>query len=173
MPDVGKFRVGSQLGEERAGFSGRAMVQVFAQAGTVEWTAISECLASPEVEAEMYFFTGVLVDEALEPNVERLHREVDNLRVVVRGLNGAYLGGLPAGFTCTDLVELLRWVRARSVMRPRPSPIYLSLLESSASITDLIQRGEGERAVKYAEFLKELEGASSPAVQAAEAALGR
>ena len=30
MPDVGKFRAGSALGEERAGFSGRPQVLVFA-----------------------------------------------------------------------------------------------------------------------------------------------
>jgi hypothetical protein len=173
MPDVGRFKAGSELGMERAGFSGRAMVQVFAQAGTPEWTGISECLASAEVEAEMHFFTGVLVDEAVEPNVESVLRERDGLRVVVRGLNGAVLGGLPVGFTCAELASLLRSVRQRTIAQPEPSPIYANLLESAAPITDLIQRGEAGRAAKFVDFLKEIEGATSQAVRSAEAVLGR
>ena len=107
LPDSGKFRAGSALGEERAGFSGRTVVQVFATAGTVEWSSIDACLKSAAIEAQMGFFTGVLVDEAAEPTVEATLRERDGLRVVVRDLSGAYLGGLAAGFSCEDLAAPL------------------------------------------------------------------
>src|SRR5687767_9457694 len=88
LPDLGAFRVGSALGEERAGFSGRTKVQVFATAESAEWTVISSCLQSAEITNEMYFFTAVLIDEAAEPEVEQVFRERDSLRVVVRSLNG-------------------------------------------------------------------------------------
>jgi hypothetical protein len=173
LPDVGSFKAGSELGMERAGFSGRAMVQVFTQAGSPEWTAISQCLGSAEIEEEMHFFTGVLVDEKGEPGVESVFRERDGLNVVVRGLNGAFLGGLRTGFTCEELLILLRSVRRRTIAHRDLSPIYANLLESAAPITDMVQKGEGDRAARYVDLLKEFEGASSPAVRSAEAALGR
>src|SRR6267143_1594648 len=39
LPDAGKFKVGSALGEERAGFSGRAKVQVFTSSADPNWSA--------------------------------------------------------------------------------------------------------------------------------------
>jgi len=173
MPDVGKFRVGSDLGEERAGFSGRAKVQVFATASASDWTALSACLQSAAVEAEMPFFTGILVDEKAEPEVEATLREQDGQRVVVRGLQGQVLGSLPAGFACDDLVSLLKQAHAVSTRAPEPSPIYASLLESTAALDDLIQKQEGAKAAKFIDLLEEFEGSASPAVQAAKAKLGK
>ncbi len=173
LPDAGKFRAGSALGEERAGFSGRMMVQVFTTAESKDWPTISACLQAAAVEAELGFFTGILVDEVAEPTVEATLRERDGLRVVVRALNGAFLGGLPAGFTCQDFMDLLKRIRAASISAPEPSPIYSNLLESAAAIDDLIAKGERTRAEGFVAFLEELEGSTSPAVQAAKASLAR
>jgi hypothetical protein len=170
--DVGKFRVGSDLGEERAGFSGRTKLQIFASASSADWASISSCLESEAVAAQMDFFTGILIDETAEPLVEATAGVRDGMRVVVRGLNGAYLGGLPAGFTCQELVALLQQVRATAFSGPEPSPIYANLLESTAAIEDLISKGERAKAAKFVTLLKEFEGATSPAVKAAEAKIG-
>src|SRR6266545_2807486 len=62
ITDVGKFKVGSVLGMERSGFTGRPMLQVFTDSSSPDWPLIQNCLQSPEVEAEMGFYTGVLVD---------------------------------------------------------------------------------------------------------------
>lgn len=173
LPDLGAFRVGSELGEERASFSGRPKVQVFATAEPAEWTALSSCLESPQVEAEMGVFTGILIDEAAEPTVEDTFRERDGLRVVVRALNGGFLGGLPQGFTCDDLVGLLRSLRQDDPSEPERSPIYANLLESPAVIDYLSEKGERARAERFVALLEEFEGATSPAVQAAKARLGQ
>jgi hypothetical protein len=172
MPDVGKFRVGSQLGEERAGFSGRPMVMVFASASSAEWLTISSCLESADIKAFMDHFTGILVEEAVEPEVEAVARTRDKLRVVVRGLNGAFLGGLPEGFACADLVALLEAIK-KTVPFVEKSPIYARLLESTEPLAALKQEGNGDEAQKYVDLLKEFEGAASAAVEAAEAELAR
>lgn len=173
LPDVGRFRAGSAAGEERAGFSGRAKVQVFASASASDWNTISACLQSREVEAEMPFFTGVLIDEKAEPTVEQVFRERDGLRVVVRALNGGFLGGLPAGFKCQDLADLLKSIHAQATSAPEKSPIYANLLESTAALDDLLQKQEGAKAARFVDLLDELEGSTSPAVQAAKAKLGK
>ena len=171
LPDAGKFRVGSALGEDRAGFSGRAKVQVFTSFGAPEWASLSQCLQSPQVEAEMGFFTGVLVDGAAELEVETVLRERDGLGVVVRALNGAVLGGLKAGFTCAELVELLHSIRANATGEAEKSPIYADLLESTAPIDALLLNGERAKAEKFVGFLKEFEDPQSAAVKNAEARL--
>lgn len=172
MPDVGKFRVGSQLGEERAGFSGRPMVFVFTSAASPEWATISSCLQGADVEAFMDQFTGVLVDEALELDTEAVPRTRDKLRVVVRGLNGAFLGGLSEGFRCADLVALLDAIK-KTVPFVEKSPIYARLLESAEPVAVLKVEGKGAEAQRYVELLREFEGAGSPAVQAADAELNK
>ncbi len=168
LSDVGKFKVGSAVGEERAGFSGRSKVQIFTSSGDPNLPAISACLQSAEVEAEMEFFVGVLVDGAQEPQVEAMHREHNGLQVIVRGLNGAFLGGLPSGSTCQDLVKLLQGIRASSTREIIKSPIYNSLLLSAEAVDSLNQSGQAERAARFVNLLKEFEGAESPAVTAAE-----
>jgi hypothetical protein len=173
LPDVGKFRVGSTLGEERCGFSGRAKVLVFTSPDSPDWTALSQCLQSTDVVAQMDFFTGVLVDEKAEPDVEAALRARDGLGVVVRALNGGFLGGLASGFGCKDLVGLLNSIRESQTSPPEKSPLYANLLERTAPIDDMLQNGERAKAEKFAGFLEELEGASSPAVQAVKAKLGK
>ena len=173
LPDVGKFRVGSALGEERAGFSGRAKVLVFTTPDSPDWTALSQCLQSGDVLAQMDFFTGVLVDERAEPDVEAVLRSRDGLGVVVRALNGGFLGGLASGFSCKDFAALLSSIRLAVTSPPEKSPLYANLLERTAPIDDMLQNGERAKAEKFAGFLEELEGASSPAVQAVKAKLGR
>jgi hypothetical protein len=169
---VGRFLVGSTLGEERAGFSGRAMVQVFTRPDAPDWPSIAACLQSAEVEQEMFFFVGVLVDERQEPEVEANLR-ARGLKVIIRGLNGGYLGGLFQGFSSRDLSGLLMSVRLSAVIQPKRSPIYARLLETPEPIDELIFRGELDRAVKFVDFLRVFEGADHPAVLAAEARLTR
>jgi hypothetical protein len=173
LPDAGPFRVGSELGEERAGFSGRPKVLVFASAEAPDWPAIAACLQSAAAAEAMGAFTGVLVDERAEPEVESVLRERDGLRVVVRSLSGGFLGGLKGGFACEELAALLRRIRAAAASDPEKSPIYASLLESPAAIDSLIDGGEAAQAEKWVGFLEELEGAASPAVQAARSRLAR
>lgn len=166
-----QFLQGFERGVERAGFSGRSMVIVFSGARPADMT-LKECLESEAVTRSMDRFTGILVDEAAEPQVESILRKRDGLKVVVRGLNGALLGGIQDGFKCQDLSSLLLAVRSNMPGEPEKSPIYANLLESPGAITHLVSEGKRDEAVKYVEFLRELEGAESPAVRAAEAALG-
>jgi hypothetical protein len=117
------------------------------------------------------YFVGVLVDEALEPDFEIALRTENSLGVIVRGLNGAFLGWLPVGFRCQDLVLLLGAVRQATTSTPEKSPIYLWLLESPAPVDDLVRKGQADLAARYVDLLAEFEGEGSPAVQAAEARL--
>jgi hypothetical protein len=173
LADVGRLRVGSALGEERAGFSGRPKVLVFTSATDPQWSAIQACLLSLSAEAELSSFTPVLVDETLDADEERVLRERDGLRVVVRGLNGKFWGGLPAGFRCEELLALLHSIRTEMIQLPEKSPIYARLLESTEPIDWLIQEGQLARAQKFVEFLAEFEGTGSPACTAAQARLPR
>ncbi len=167
VSDIGKFRVGSALGEERTGFSGRTKVTIFA--GGPDSAALSTCLRNEAIEAQMDFFTGVLVDESAEPEVEADLR-AQGLRVVVRGLQGQVLGLLHEGYTCDDFVALLRQVRAASTRAAEKSPIYVNLLERPAEVVDyMVERGQGTDAARYVQHLEEFEGSASPAVQAAKA----
>jgi hypothetical protein len=172
ITDVGKFRAGSELGEERAGFSGRAKLLVFTNPSAADWLSVSACLQNAAVEAELDFFAPILIDERVE-QVEPVTRERDGMSVVVRGLNGAFLGGLHAGYTCSDLVEFMRSVKARATMAPDPSPIYAALRENALIVDSMIQTGDRARAEKFVGFLREFDGATSPAVVAAEARLGQ
>jgi hypothetical protein len=172
LSGAGKFRVGSQLGEERAGFSGRPMLMVFTSASSRDWQSIFSCLQSPDVEAFMDHFTGVLVDEGLDPDTEAVARTRDKLGVVVRGLNGAFLGGLPQGFTCAELIALLDAMK-KTVPFVEKSPIYARLLESAEPVALLKQEGRDAEAQRYVELLKDFEGTESDAVRAAEAELRR
>jgi hypothetical protein len=173
LSDVGKFKVGSALGMERAGFSGRPMVQVFTTADDPNWPAISACLQSAEVEAEMGAFVGVLVDARAEPEVESAFRRKHGLQLIVRGLNGAFLGGLKTGFQCPDLVGLLKTIRAGLNPEIEKSPIYTSLMLSPDAIDYYKAQSQNAKAARFVELLKEFEGEGSAAVQAAEARLNQ
>ena len=173
LADAGKFKLGSALGMERAGFSGQPMVLVFANPDSPDWPSLSACLQSPEVEAEMALFTGILVDERFEPGVEAVLRERDGFRVVVRGLSGAFLGGLKDGSDCLTLSSLLKSIRERSISPPVKSPIYTRLLENPDPIDALLFNGERAKAEKFVGFLKEFEGEKSPAAIQAQARLSQ
>ncbi len=167
VTDIGKFRVGSTLGEERTGFSGRTKVTIFA--GGPDSATLATCLRNEAIESQMDFFTGVLVDENAEPEVEADLR-AQGLRVVVRGLQGQVLGLLHEGYTCDDFVALLRQVRAASTRAAEKSPIYVNLLERPAEVVDyMVERGQGTDVARYVQHLEEFEGSASPAVQAAKA----
>jgi hypothetical protein len=173
LSDVGKFRAGAALGEERAGFSGRAKLMVFASAGDPGWSALQACLTNPALEAELSVFTPVLIDEQVDLATEDVLRERDGLRVVVRALNGKFLGGLQVGFRCDELVDLLHSIRANTTLGLERSPIYSLLMRTPEPIDALLQEGKRADAEKAVEFLIEFEGSGSPAVAAAEARLGQ
>lgn len=170
LGDAGAFRVGSALGEERAGFSGRPQVQVFASAADPKWPALRDCLGSGDVTLAMAGFVGVLVDVNVEPSVEAIFRQ-RGLTVIVRGLNGALLGALNAEFTCDELASFLFRTRAELQAEPLKSPVYAALLDSADAVDRLIQSEGPSSAARAVELLKEFEGASSPAVTAAESRL--
>jgi hypothetical protein len=185
LPDIGKFRAGSVLGEERAGFSGRPKLQVLLDPGDPRLEEVAACLRSAEVEAALDSFTPILIDAGAESEaeVERVHRERDGLRVIVRGLDGGFRGGLREGFGCADLLGLLDAVRRHSSGPPEKSPIYALLvahpeaIEVFATEDEVASGGVGrsgrERALRYLDLLREFEGEESPAVKAVEARLLR
>jgi hypothetical protein len=173
LGDAGRFRAGAQLGEDRAGFSGRHKVMVFANPDLPGWAELEACLRNAAVEAELGVFTPVLVDERSDLETEAGLRARHGLGLVARSLSGKLLGVLPRGFSCADLVALLRHFQVENPVPPEKSPLYARLLESPQPIDDLIQRGERARAEKVVEMLREFEGAASLAVAAAEARLGR
>ncbi len=172
LTGAGSFKVGSALGEERGGFSGRPMVQVFVSADEKDWPVVSAALQSPEVEAEMGSFTGVLIDPKVEPQIEEGYRG-QGIQALVRGLDGSFLGALPPGFGAINLAKLLNRIRVGSFRAIEKSPIYASLLRSPDAIDSLKAKGEIEKARRFVELLKELEGADSPAVLEAEARLNQ
>ncbi|MBI4257905.1 MAG: hypothetical protein HY619_03025 [Thaumarchaeota archaeon] len=175
LTDVGRFKLGAKLGEERAGFSGLPKIQVFANSSDPNWPAVQACLQEAAIEAELIgSFTAVLVDtsDPQEAQVELGAREL-GYQVILTALNGKFLGGLAAGFACRDLLALLRTIKAETVIRPEKSPIYARLLETAQPIDWLIQNSERAKADRFVDFLKEFEGVDSPAVRAAEASLNR
>jgi len=170
IPDVGKFRAGSELGEERAGFSGRHRLFLFVTPSSPEWDALTSCLQSPEVVGKMDNFAGILIDPTSERNVEPILRKRDGLQVVIRGLNGEFFGGLRSGFTCDDLATLLDSVNAFAPFTEK-SPIYSMLLDSAEPINALKRQGKVDVAAKFVELLAEFEGSDSESVKRAETEL--
>jgi hypothetical protein len=177
LSDVGRFRAGAQLGRDRAEFSARAQLLVFADPDAPGWAELEACLRDAAVEAELGAFTPVLVDAraaaGADAEAEGGLRARWGLGVVARSLSGKLLGALPLGFRCGELLGFLRQVAAENPVPAEKSPIYARLLESPEPIVDLVARGERERASKYVDFLREFEGPSSPAVIAAQAGLGQ
>ncbi len=167
------FQWGAVLGAERCAFSGRPLVQVFVDED-INQRELESCLSTIEVEDQMAgFFVGALIspaDEAAQPST--LRRRTD-LKVIVRGANGKFLGALGDTFTCDDLVALLQRLRRNHRLKGPPSPVYSVLLRDSKPIQDLVAKGNVARAAQWVRFLKEFEGAGSGAAIAAEAALPR
>ena len=162
-----RFQYGYGLGKERAGFSGLPMIEIFVDE-RVDKAALDACLESAEIKALMPSYTGILISPEDEDASPRRLRRKDQHQAIVRGLNGKLLGVLPAGYGCADLHELLERILAHMIIKPKKSPIYRRLLESADPIDRLIERDKRERARKFVDFLKELEGKDHPAVIAAE-----
>jgi hypothetical protein len=174
LADAGRFRAGWTLGLDRAGFSGLPMAIVLADGADAVWPAQRACLEDAAVAAELGSYTPVLVDAAgLDPESELAEHWRRNNGAVVRALSGQFLGSLPQGFGCEDLVELLESAKTKLASAPQKSPIYVRLLESPEAIDWFVANGRRAEAEKYASFLREFEGAESPAVQAVDARLGR
>jgi hypothetical protein len=172
LSDVGVFRAGSALGEERAGFSGRPQVKVLVSEGAETIVRVSAALQDPAVVNAMAAYTGVLVDAAAEPGVEQVLRERDKLQVVVRSLDGSFLGGLEA-VTAPELARLLETISARLGKAAEPSPLLARLRESTEPIDAMLQEGKRAEAEKFADFLREIDGPAADSVQAVENRLGR
>jgi hypothetical protein len=174
VADAGRFRSGWALGLDRAGFSGLPMVTVLADGADAGWPALRACLEDAAVSAELGSYTPVLVDAAgLDPESELAEHWRRGHGAVVRALSGQFLGSLPQGFTCEDLVALLETAKWKLASEPQKSPIYVRLLESPEAIDWFVANGRRAEAEKFAAFLREFEGAESPAVQAVESRLGR
>jgi hypothetical protein len=174
LSDAGRFRAGWALGLDRGGFSGLPMAVVLADGADAGWPALRACIEDAAVSAELGSYTPVLVDAAgLDPESELADHWRRGDAVVVRALSGQFLGSLPQGFACEDLVALLETAKWKVASAPQKSPIYVRLLESPEAIDWFVANGRRAEAEKYASFLREFEGAESPAVQAVEARLGR
>ncbi len=167
------FQWGAALGAERCAFSGRPLVQMFVDED-INQRELEACLSTFEVEDQMAgFFVGALIspeDEAAQPST--LRRRTD-LKVIVRGANGKFLGALGDTFTCDDLVALLGRLRRNHRLKGPPSPVYSVLLRDPKPVEDLVAKGDVARAAQWVRFLKEFEGAASGAAVAAEAVLPR
>lgn len=169
LSDTGRFRVGWELGQQRAGFSGLPFVIVFTSTHDPHWPEIRECLLSEILEPEMEFFTGVLVDIDLEP--ERAAGYLENgLQGVIRRLSGRIDGFLHEGFTCIDLVRGLQDSRARGPT-PEPSPIYALMQRDPSIVGEVIAQDGCAPAARYVSFFEEFEPGESPQVQVAVAIL--
>ena len=70
-------------------------------------------------------------------------------------------------------MNLLRVIRSNSNPEVEKSPAYASLLDSPNLVDYLESQGKGGDAAKFVGFLKEFEGASSPAYVAAESRLNK
>lgn len=173
LADVGAFKVGSAVGEERAGFSGRPKVQVFISADDPTWPTLQACLASAEVQTAVAPFVGVIVDPKADPETEAILRQRGDHTVIARGLSGKLYGSLPATFTCENLTSFLNTLAASLPATPEKSPIYASLMDDQKALDGLIQAGAGEKANRFVELLEEFEGASNVKVLAAKAKLGK
>lgn len=172
IADVGPFKLGYQRGLERAGFSGSPMLFLFAGPKT-DLPTLQACVRAEPLAVLLRNFTPILIDGQTEPAVETDFRLRDGLEVVARDLNGKFLGGLPSGYTCDQLSAFLTAVLAERPAESEKSPAYSSLLESPALIAQLVGQGDLETAGKFVELLKEFEGETSQAAQAAEAQLRR
>jgi hypothetical protein len=172
LEEPGRFRLGAELGAERAGFSGLPLLYVFADPADPGWTGLAACLSSAWVEAELGSFTPVLIDERTDGATEATLRR-RGLQVIARGLNGKLLGGLPHGASCEELILLLGAIRSSMIQSPEPSPIYAVLRRTPEPIEELLRRGERARAERLVDFLAEFEGEESPAVAAARERLGQ
>lgn len=169
LPDVGSFRVGSELGERRAGFSGRPKVLIFTSLQDPDWPSIRACILDPVLEVEMASFTGVLVDELLEPEPEANFRS-RGIQVVVRGLNGGVLGLVLRGFGCFDLINVLQVARSQFGV-PEKSPIYVQLMQDPSYIASEIAMYGCGRAAEWVSFLEEFEGREDEAARTARGIL--
>jgi hypothetical protein len=170
LSDVGRFRVGAELGQERAGFSGLPLLYVFANPDDPNWGNVQACLQDFAIVEELASFTPILVDARTDTETEIALRE-RGFQMVVRRLSGKVMGMLPVGFECAELLELLQLIPSQMIVTPQKSPIYARLLESPDVIDAMLQQGERNQAEKFVGFLREFEGEASPAVQAAEARL--
>ncbi len=165
-----RFQWGIDLGKERAGFSGLPRGQIFVDE-SVDKTALDACLESPAIKALLPSFTGIFISAEEEDSSPRRLRRSGEHQVIVRRVNGKILGILPPGFTCGELQEMLERCLRHMIIKPKKSPIYRRLLESPDPLDRVIERGEADRARKFVDFLKELEGKDHPAAVAAEARL--
>ena len=170
LTDIGKFKVGYDLGQERTGFCGRPLLLVFTSTDDPQLPIIGSYLTDPAVDALMGFFTGIIIDEKAEPTVEKNLRTRNDLKVIIRNLNGGYLGGLSSKFTLDNMVNLLTAVGKDC--RPQISPIYSALLEDLNVLNTFIANNQKDKAVRFVGLLEEFEGSSSPVVVAAKAKLG-
>jgi hypothetical protein len=173
LSQVGRFRVGAELGEERAAFSGRPKLLVFASPEDGGWADLASCLTDPALSEDLSYFTPILVDERADLETERRLREENGLRVVARAKNGKYLGGLTAGFGCGELADLIAGIRANARLSLDRSPLYSVLVRDPSAIDAIAAESGIEAANRFADLLGELEGAGSPVVQEIEARLGR
>jgi hypothetical protein len=179
LGDFGLFRVGSALGEERAGFSGLPKAIAFVDPSSPDWPGFRACLTDPAIEAELVYFTPVAIDvtDPAEAAAEPWLRE-DGLRaqgfvVVLRHLNGKFLGGIQLGASCDELLAKLRSARESLFHPPKPSALYSTLLEHPEIVDTMVAEGNRARAEKCLELLREFEGEDSPVVQNVAARLGR
>jgi len=174
LPDIGAFRVGSALGDERAGFSGMPSVFVFASAHDASWPELRECLETAESAGALAGYTPVLVDSAdpFEDHVEPKLR-ANGAQVVIRNRQGRFLGALQAGFECADFVALLAAAKGMTTIPPQPSPLRTFLRqEPIAGIDSILARDGRERAERVAALFREFDG-DTGAVRAAEARLAQ
>jgi hypothetical protein len=164
------FKFGAESGHERAGFSGRPMLEIFASPEDPSWPALFTLLQSPEVQAAMDGFTGILVDERQDPDVEKTRR-AEGYQVIARSLSGAYLGGLKSGFTSRELGDFLQALKASHAPRIEKSPIYNRLLESPEEISEVLLKQGRPRAERLSELLEEFAGPENEAVVEVKARL--
>ena len=174
LGDLGAFRVGAALGEERAAFSGFAKLTVFLDPASAERDFVEACLSDAAIAADLVAFTPILVDaSATDDAAVEATLRTQGFQIVIRRMSGEFLGGLMVGFDCAELIDLLRAVRAGDSKPPARDELYRILLADPPSIDAVVAGAGFERAHLAYELLREFEGAESSIVQAVGARLGR
>jgi hypothetical protein len=166
----GSFRQGWDLMHRRAGFSGRPLLMVFANAEHGLDQVQREVFADERIQEAAARFSAALVNpDEIPAEADFRPPEADLPIVHARDVHGRCLGILTgAEVTAANVRDLLGRLSEVPLSAWPRSPLYESLLESAGALDAMIARGEFDEAKFVIDMLAELEPASEAAARAEE-----